>query len=132
MQIHDLYIDTKNGITTPREAIYFWECVAGEELTSFPSTYYEYIEKIVHWKAKELADCSTQQIQNTVLAIIDCVIKNFSCVIEGTEFDSVDIGSLRKVQLLSPTITVSKSIFSVSQAFRKIAYITRTKNTKII
>jgi hypothetical protein len=78
------YIDVDRGITTPLEALYFVDSIAGEELAAFPSTYYEFIRKIVEWKARNLADCSSITIQSTVLAIVDCIMAKLNCVIEDS------------------------------------------------
>ena len=121
-QMNNTYVDVNKGITTPLEALYFGECIVGEELVSFPSTYYEYIEKIVGWKAKELADCSPITVRTTVLTIVDCIVQKLNCVIEDSGLNKLDLKCLRAVQLLSPTITISRDIFSVSQAFQQISY----------
>ncbi len=116
------YVDVNRGITTPREALYFGECIVGEELASFPSTYYEFIKKIVGWKAEALADYSPTTVQFTVLAIVDYIMENLNCVIEDSGLNELDLRCLRAVQLLSPTIKICRDIFSVSQAFQQISY----------
>ncbi|WP_196592337.1 hypothetical protein [Pectinatus frisingensis] len=120
--INNTYVDVNKGITTPLEALYFGECIIGEELVSFPSTYYEFIKKIVGWKARELADCSSTDVQSTVLAIADCIMEKLNCVIKDSELNKSDLRCLRSVQLLSSTITICRDIFSVSQAFQQISY----------
>ncbi len=122
LHMNNTYVDVNKGITTPLEALYFGECIVGEELASFPSTYYEFIKKIVGWKAKELADCSPTTVQSTVLAIVDCIMEKLNCVIEDSGLNKSDLRCLRAVQLLSPTITICRDIFSVSQAFQQISY----------
>lgn len=120
--INNTCIDVNRGITTPLEALYFGECIVGEELASFPSTYYEFIEKIVNWKAKALAEYSQSTVQRTVLEIVDFIIEKRKCVIEHKNLNESDVKCLRVVQLLSPIITIEKNIFSVAQGFQQISY----------
>lgn len=122
IQVAANYIDIKSGITTPLEAIYFGECASGEEMISFPSTYYEYIVKIVSWKSKALAQCSSIEIQETILKIIDYVIEFRSCNIEMNNVVEKEFEPLRHVQLLSQVVTQNSDIFSVSQAFLNVSY----------
>jgi len=116
------YTGINKGITTPLEAIYFGECASGEELISFPSTYYEYIVKIVSWKSEALTKCSSVEIQQTVLKIIDCVIETRKCNIEKVDVSEADFNALRHAQLLSQIITKNSNVFSVSQAFSSMSY----------
>ncbi|MBB5337575.1 hypothetical protein [Pectinatus brassicae] len=121
-RMSNTYVDVNKGITTPLEALYFRECIEGEEWVSSPSTYYEFIKKIFDWKANKLAECNSTTVQSTVLVIVDCVIEKLNCVIKDSELNKSDLSCLRSVQLLSSTITICKENFSVSYGFQQISY----------
>jgi len=114
--------EIEKGITTPFEAICFGDCAYGEEIVSFPETYYEYIEKIVTWKSNELAKVCPKEIKVILLQIIDQVISKYSCIIDAEDFDEELLKPLRRVQLLSQQIKQNNSIFSVSQSFAQKVY----------
>lgn len=114
--------EIEKGITTPFEAICFGDCSRGEEIVSFPETYYEYIEKIVTWKSNELKRICSKEIKEMLLQIIDHVISNYSCIIDAEDFDEELLKPLRRVQLLSQQIKQNNNIFSVSQSFAQKVY----------
>lgn len=109
------------GITTPREAEIYGQCVGDNTVLAFPSSYRAFIDAIVALKAKELAKCKEQSVLLTVISIIDYVIDHHDCTIKGYDLDDRNIRILRNVQLLSPTVTVNNNTFSVNQAFQVLS-----------
>lgn len=114
-------LDVVGGITTPREAEIYGQCVGDNTILAFPSSYKDFIDTVVAWKAKEIARCKDQSVLLTVTSIIDYVIDNHDCTIKGYELDDRNIRILRNVQLLSPTVTVNNNTFSVNQAFQVLS-----------
>lgn len=106
------------GITTPREAEIYGQCVGDNTILAFPSSYKEFIDTVVALKAQEIAKYNVPSVLLTITSIIDYVIDNRDCTIKGYGLDDTNIRILRNVQLLSPTITVNNNTFSVNQAFQ--------------
>lgn len=120
--VPESYTDIWQGISTPLEAIYFGDCAVGETMVSFPSTYYDYITKIVSWKSDALAKHGSTQIQQTLLKIVDSVIGTKTCLIHNIDAPESDLNTFRHVQLLSKVETKNTDIFSVAQSFSDISY----------
>lgn len=116
------YEAIRQGISTPLEAVYFGECAAGKPIISFPSTYYDYIMKIVSWKSDALAAHGHVDIQRTLLKIVDYVADQKSCLIQIIDTPESDLNTFRHVQLLSKIETKTTDIFSAAQSFPNIAY----------
>ena len=109
------------GITTPREAFIYGQCASDNTILAFPSSYKSYIDNIVFWKAQEISKCRDQSILHTVTSIIDYVIDKHECILRGYEIDDTNIRALRNVQLLSPTVSVNNSTYSVDQSFQVLS-----------
>lgn len=114
--------DIYQGISTPLEAICFGECVYKEEYITFPSTYYDYVKKIVTWKSEALAKHGSATIQHTILKIVDSVIATRTSLIQNIQAVESDLNVLRHVQLLSKIESKNTDIFSVFQSFSDISY----------
>lgn len=109
------------GITTPREAEIYGQCVGDNTILALPSSYKDFIDNVVACKAKEIARYKDQSVLLTVTSIIDYVIDNHDCTIKGYELDDRNIRILRNIQLLSPTVKVNNNTFSVNQAFQVLS-----------
>lgn len=109
------------GITTPREADIYGQCAGDNNILAFPSSYRSYIDTIVSWKAQDISKCRDQSILSTVTSIIDYVIDKHDCILRGYEINDANIRVLRNVQLLSPTVSVNNSTYSVNQAFQVLS-----------
>lgn len=118
---NDSVLNIVSGITTPREAEIYGQCVGDNTILAFPASYKDFIDTIVAWKAQEIAKYNAQSVLIIVTSIIDYVIDNHDCTIKGYEVDDTNIRILRNVQLLSPTITVNNNTFSVAQAFQVLS-----------
>ena len=83
--------DFKFRLTTPQEAIYYGECIRGEREVSPPSSYYEYIVKIVQWKEKQVDLVLLNRILKDIIEQKSSVVKT-----------ERNVTTLRHAQLLTP------------------------------
>ncbi len=110
------------GITTPKEAHYFGEAAPKGEVMGIPSTYYEYVNKIVHWKSTALAHQNIDGIEEDLRNIINFVIAHHICELDGLNLGAIDLIPLRRVQLVSPLFIKSTSMFDLDQGVMKTSY----------
>ena len=97
------------GITTPQEAIYYGQCAQNSHDVNPPSSYYEYIERIVRWKENQIAGTSIGPLLNVITTQKTSVIKT-----------ELNIASLRLAQLL--TKERNSSIFTVTPTYHLRIY----------
>lgn len=110
------------GITTPKEAHYFGGAAPKGEVIGMPSTYYEYVNKIVNWKSTALAYQNVDGIEVDLQNIINFVIAHHICELDGLNLRAVDLIPLRRVQLVSPSFVKSTSMFDLDQGIMKTSY----------
>lgn len=110
------------GITTPKEAHYFGEAAPKGEMIGIPSTYYDYIDKIVGWKNTALRYQNSNGIENDLRKIIDFIITNHICELDGLDLSTIDLIPFRKVQLVNPLFIKSTSMFDLDQGVIKTSY----------
>lgn len=110
------------GITTPKEAHYFGEAAPNEEMKGLPSTYYEYINKIVCWKNTALTQQNDEGYENDLQTIIEFIIAHHICELDGLNLGKTDLIPLRRVQLVSPSFSKSTSMFDLDQGIIKVSY----------
>ena len=115
-------LDVILGITTPKEAHYFGEAVPKGEVIGMPSTYYDYIIKIVRWKNTALMSQKPDGIENDLRKIIDFIIRNHICELDGLDLSTIDLMPFRKVQLVNPLFIKSTSMFDLDQGAMKTSY----------
>lgn len=110
------------GITTPKEAHYFGEAAPKGEVVGMPSTYYEYINKIVDWKSTALNHQNVDGIENDLQNIVEFITEHHICGLDGLNLGIVDLTPLRKVQLVSPSFIKSTGMFDLDQGIMKTSY----------
>lgn len=97
------------GLSTPLEAIYYGECVQGQESVSPPSSYLEYIEKITRWKQDQIGNTNLKAVLKEITAQKNSIINT-----------SLDVATYRHAQLMS--IENTSSLFDTSPSYHLRVY----------
>lgn len=120
--IEDFSWNTIENIMTPQEAHYFGEIVPGEEMIALPSTYYEYINKIVKWKNDELIYQNKEENILVLQKILEFIVTERTCKLDGLYLTTNEVLPFRKVYLISPVFTKSHNMFNLEQNIVKTSY----------
>lgn len=114
-------MDYIRSITTPLEAHYFGECSSSLELITYPSTYYEFVKKIVDWKDMQL-ESKISSIEADLLTIISQALNSRNYIFNELAVSQSTLTLLASVQLLSRTIHESKNIFLINRSKEQVSY----------